>query len=1584
MAGVIGSVAELVFQAGRDTDVDDAAGDGTLTVADGVVLQSSDRLALLAGASGFGDLVFEENGAFTLAANDIELRAGAGPDSLNDDQDDRSRILAFQSERNTLIDIRRAEMMADFVSTPGIELSFEFRQDEGIDSDPDLPDFDRFSSAPGIDSFGTAGPLVEYRVRSDKGSIDFRGDATGGDRFTQAALSLIGRQSDDDPAIRVDDTFAFEGTQLELGSGTDFTYTQRLADAFNPTDDPSAVRDRITLRAGVNGSGTLRFEGEDEDSVAVTARQIDLVASAGANGQGESRIQVDNGEFDLSGGTFGPRTLVYQVDGDIDVDDLPSQGQFTGGLPNILAIRADDGRLRLEDFDITSLPLFLDDVPGSDIGARLILEGDIVSLSEDDGGDLVLTPDLPADPNDPLRNLRLRLRANTLQLEASTSDVDSGDGRVLLGGRNEETPPVEGTDTDYSTQTLLIEGFDASTEIATTENLSALSEVEDDPGIYNLEDGRGPTSIVIDQDGAVTPDELPLRFAIAGYLERSTASDENDEPIATSYGISSLQSTVTLTPDNVSGSDLRIGGSNAPIKGDISFDIGDSSLYLDETGGLYPGASNLYAFENVAAYSGDSIIVSSGVTMSATDTILLAAAVPLTPFQPTEPIQQMGNLVFGDQDPSDDTDVVRNIILRANQILLTAGSNGTITNPDEDGDGQRDPIPQSALAQIDFRGLQSIEREGDFGTSLLAVRQSRNFNLGSEDELPTNVGRGDIVTPLTFNAPAAPEDEWNTLDLSSIQGRLTVTRIGEISEFTQSLTLGRTRPDASVVVETLLTDPFADRDGLGGFEGQVRLEANDVTFQFPSTAPDDAEFTLNTPRLQLVSDTIVSGTEAFDSEGRLRSDLFESGAPLRPIVRVKQPGDFASTFLPRPDRYFRIPLTIERDSTEQLRGSLEEIDIELTTTGSELTLGDDVREGASFSNLILQTLDPTANITIDFDSLTPGYDTYDFAANDIDSFDYAALQLTSLDMHANRSIQEGTITVAPFSPDVVDGMLSDMPADLTITTAGDQRFGGDVALQETLSTNGRDIRFTGDVYRDGSSGLARDDAGLIVESRHEVFFEENIGVHDNLAQLDSALGKLWLLFDSDARFGTPSVQFGKRIDLDGDGIAETPVNSNQTVLVNGDIVFATLALDDPNNPQDEDDGNLVDDFRNDIEMARTLGNIANALARYDVGRIDTAPYATIGKSRGDLTFRTLGQYSHFIMASGERLSVGGDLEINQIDAPDAVVTLGDVGALDIEVVNANQIGLVRRNAGVTLLPDGSSSQDAGPVILANTLDFGGTPLEVIGRGKTTRFGVENPYDPTLPSELNAFGVFANTNDGGLLSPGSFAFDPSLLEYVDVVASLLPAGASRSELAGANGPFFLPTPTPAIRDTPPLEHPERMMELDVEALPLPTDATLARLEGAAVIDDLGRMSDDYTARVSDVRLDEQDSELAVALHGKLFGPDGDRAGEVREILQDALDRYLETTRARRVIGFELRRFVKNRPSSLLEAYTTLDELDSLFRYHRRLGLSPGEYRRIQHVWLQDIQPDGITLDELSEAIHPSRYVRGSDILDIFGR
>jgi hypothetical protein len=120
-----------------------------------------------------------------------------------------------------------------------------------------------------------------------------------------------------------------------------------------------------------------------------------------------------------------------------------------------------------------------------------------------------------------------------------------------------------------------------------------------------------------------------------------------------------------------------------------------------------------------------------------------------------------------------------------------------------------------------------------------------------------------------------------------------------------------------------------------------------------------------------------------------------------------------------------------------------------------------------------------------------------------------------------------------------------------------------------------------------------------------------------------------------------------------------------------------------------------------------------------------------------------------------------------------------------------------------------------------------------------------------------------------------------------------------------------------------------------------------------------------------------------LHEILFRADGTRIPEVKTTLQAALDRYKAMSGARRVLGFEFRRYLRNRPSTEYDAYETLELLDDLFSLHRHMGLTPGEYKPIQARWLELIRPEGITSSELSEAIHPSRFIRGSDILDIFG-
>ena len=1541
-ARAVASVDDLAFQAGRNTGVEGAAQDGTLSVEEGVFLRAGDRLSLHAGASGFGDLVFATSTpplvpATRLAANVLELRAGAGQDSLNGDASLRSAIRDLPS-----IDLRDA-MDLDFVSRGTTALAFAYRQDAAIDAARDLPVFDNFTST-SISSFDGAGAItpVAYSVRSDFASVDLTTDTTDGARFTDATLSLVGLDGVV-AAIQVDDDFSFIGPAIELGGVGNFTYTQRLAGIFNPAGVPAEARERVTLRAGLNDPGVLGFE----NAATVTAGRIELVAGDGSGGDVGSRVAVAGGRFDLSGAAAGERTFVYQEDEDLQLVDLPTNDQFIGGLPNILAIRDDGGLLDLADFDVRDLRGRFE----AGVQARLILEADTIELLANDGGDLILT--------DEATDLGLRLRANLLRLEALVAGTTTEQGRVIAGGRSTDAPPVGlQNDAAFTGESLLIEAFDPTREIATTTNLSSASQPDEMADMWSLTNGRGPTTIIVDQDGAVTPADLPDRLAISGNLTRSLDDDPDGDPIPTTYEIASRQESVTLAAENVSGSDLVLGSELTPLLGPITFLAGS------------------YAFENVDAYTTDSIFVEAGVDMGAQEAITLAAA--LLAGQPTEVIDlanPMGQLVFAGTSAS---------MLSANRIALSAGPDFTVSNPDgstDTLDGVPDTIDPAALARIDFSGLMSLAQTGDPDTATFSARQSRGFDTriaGSP---------GDVSSALIAGA-----GDWDSVELASTQGALTLAAPEALADFTDDLLLGSLLEDASVVIETSAADPFASFANAAGQNGQVRIEANELTF----VAGPGVELDLDSPNLRIASSSFQTFLESLRELGRVSSD---PDVLDRPIVRIVQSGDFSATRLIRPDRYLRPLFNPFTGITQEItRESLSQVEIQLVSTGNSFVFGDGLREGAWMSNLLVDvgglSGGAASDVLLSLGGLAPGYRFDDFSTPDLDASDFAALQLTSLEIDSGDGA--GTITIGPFSVGTPGAPPPN--GDLTIETTGDQLYSGQTVLEDTLSTEGRDLRFTGDIYRDSSLSLEAD-AGLIVQSAGEVFFEEDLGTSsDSGVATDPSerLGKLFVLFDSDVRGTTPAVQFGRRTDLDGDGVAETPVVSDQLVLADGDIVFATADLNEADDPQNDDDGDLVADFRASIENAADLDDLEAALASLGIGRSTLPSYATIGKSAGNLSFLSA-MNGHFVMASGERLSVGGDLDI---DHAGGVVSLGDVSALSLRVANASQIGLVRRNSGITLALDGSTSKDGGAAILANTIDFGGVGPELYGVGKDTRFGVTNPWDPSLPAFLGQFSVFAMLPSGGPLDLSFFSFVGS-----ERVPSLVPRGASRSELSGAFGPVEVPRPTRGTREAPPITNAERLAELDVDARETPEHVRIARLQGAAIIDDLvyterAERAEDETGAsasgaydeagahrfvtVTAARLDAADAEDAIRLYEELFGPDGARAGEVRATLQEALDLYLETTRARRVIGFELRRFVKNRPSTLLETYSTLDQLDTLFRYHRRLGLSPGEYRRIQTGWLEQIQPDGITIDELSEAIHPSRYVRGSDILDIFGR
>lgn len=1524
----------VAFVAGRDTGVAGLARDGTLTVEAGGTLASADRLSLHAGASGFGDLVFEA-GTTTLQADDVALRAGAGVASQNGDAASVSRIVGLADA----VAIRNAEGLSFQARTSDPEgLAFEVRQDAGWLGTSDLPDAADFGLGLG-DTFAldAGAPAVHYRIQSDAGAVDLRGLAA--DRFEDAALALLGLQTTTSAAILVDPAFGFDGPRIELGGSGGFTLDETLAAAFDLAGTATSW-ERITLRAGADRTGSLGFSPGSAGSLTLAAPRIDLVAGDGVGGQTGSTIAPSGARFDLSSAAEGEATLVFEQDAAIGLADLPAATDFVV-LPNVLALRSDDGAIELDGLDLTALPILLNGVAmgGGDLAARLILEADSIRLAAAADADLALTEDGDGDATNDLRNVRLRLRTNELVLEASAGDT-GGTGRVLAPAAAAATGPQ--ADAAFDDDPLLVEAFVRDGQGVTLTNLGAASAVAGTPGSFDLGAGRGPGELAIDQVESVSDADLPDHRVFAGHLARSLEDDANGDPLATRYRIESIDGGVTIAALDVDGSLLEIGSSFDPIEGDVALGAGS------------------YDLESLAAFSRGTIRVESGVTMTARDTIQLEAALVEDPTDVANafvPGNAMGGLTFCTEALATCTGAsAPTTTLTANRILLTAGPDRTVTNPDGTtgaADGEADPIDDAELARLDLAGLASLGRAAQARplASRVTLRQSAAF-----DTAASGVGR--VIDD------GATTDEWDTIELVSRQATLTVGELDRLGPNARGLELGALEADTTVVVE--LADPALGLGAAAGFEEVVAIESDDVLIRNIGSG----ELDLDAPNLRLISSTLLSSFPTASELGQLRSD---PTALERPLVSIEQPVDFSGVALPRPDAYWRRTTDAAGIATDTRRASLAELDLQLTATGGDLVLGPAIREGASFGNLILRST--VGDVVFDFsatpnaDRWTPGFGPglYDFATPDLDETDFAALQLASLDVEPGPG---GEIRVLSFGA-TPDG------EDLTIRTDGEQRFGGLLALAETLASRGRELLFADDVYRDTSAPDL--EAGLIAQATQRVTLAGDVGTSsDANASSPGALGRLWVLFDRDGGGVNPTLELGERTDDDGDGIAERPVASTQTLRTTGEIVVASVGLSAPENPLDDDDGDLLADLRAAISGAGSLQALADQLDAFGVGRQALSPYATIGKGAGDLSIVTGGgATANFVMGSGERLSVGGNLSI---DTGAAAAVLGDVSAIDL-VVSAGEIGLVRRNAGVTTEASGATAQDAGSVVMANTIDFGGVTPAVIGRGKQPRFGVVDPFDPTLPAFLGRFPLFANTASGRPLVAADFRFVGGPLARVP---ALTPRGASRSELTGAFGPVEVPIATPPPREAPPLRRAERLKELDVTARETPLRVQLDRLRGAAIIDDLGGPTDEGRVVVTAARLDASDAERAIELYESLFGPEGERAGEVRAVLQEALDAYLETTRARRVIGFELRRFVKNRPSTLLEAYQTLDRLDALFRYHRRLGLSPGEFRRIQRDWLDRIQPEGITLDELAEAIHPSRYVRGSDILDIFGR
>lgn len=508
---------------------------------------------------------------------------------------------------------------------------------------------------------------------------------------------------------------------------------------------------------------------------------------------------------------------------------------------------------------------------------------------------------------------------------------------------------------------------------------------------------------------------------------------------------------------------------------------------------------------------------------------------------------------------------------------------------------------------------------------------------------------------------------------------------------------------------------------------------------------------------------------------------------------------------------------------------------------------------------------------------------------------------------------------------------ADLFDDLTLVTGLSQSYNGRVWLDNP--TDG-DIELVGDIVefadridKDDVSAAASGSGTLIVGVVTEARFNGDVGTSTNTGADSGELDRLRLNFDPSA-VATSTARFG------------TAAGGSPTTV-----------------------------------KARTIEFVAVSDASADT-QVPRAPItSTIYKKNGDLNFIA----DVFTMGIGEKLTVQGNLDIGVL----STATLSDLSALTVRVGSqggpAPTIFIQRRAPGFYLTQNGSTQPDGGIDFVANTIAFDGN-IVLTGFGQNPIYGLADPR--TAPAFMDGFSVFAVQQNGLPLTVGAFDWAVS-----SVLPDLHPEGASRDDPSTM---FFKNDLVPI----PPAWEAEawlpwqrsQLSDLFVFARSMNRREYASWLADAAIIDDVGRDLQAWDGRplpVAAQRLDGEGAKRAVVLFEEIFGADGGNVEHLRRVLQRAVDQYQRNTGARRVVGFELRRYVKNRPSSLYQAYQLLEDLDTLFAQHRGLGLTPGEYRPIQGRWLAAIQPEGITTQELAEAVQPSRYVRGSDVLDIFG-
>jgi len=346
--------------------------------------------------------------------------------------------------------------------------------------------------------------------------------------------------------------------------------------------------------------------------------------------------------------------------------------------------------------------------------------------------------------------------------------------------------------------------------------------------------------------------------------------------------------------------------------------------------------------------------------------------------------------------------------------------------------------------------------------------------------------------------------------------------------------------------------------------------------------------------------------------------------------------------------------------------------------------------------------------------------------------------------------------------------------------------------------------------------------------------------------------------------------------------------------------------------------------------------------------------------------------ARFIMGTGQKLSVAGDLTINATTS----ARVSDISTLGAMAVNAPAISINRRAGGVLLsgLPSGNGVTFLTPVVdsgvdfvAGKTITFSSTPT-LLGTGNDPQFAT--PDSTGIGANLSAFPARSfGSITGDLFNSGSLVLD------------LRSAGPSNTNiattLAGA-------TPRPG-----PIDQLEPERTLDSEQLQTLADLGIST-KGAGrqqVLDLLmgrtlyvdtpgGVTAGAQDSRITQNRLSPDAVDRVVAAYRAVMVTESRdpqsglsirarRDGEIRANIDGSWKRYAEAAGAKAdALGF--RAYLEAVPTEA-QTLADMDGLRELFKQVGALGLTPAEARAARAFILKQVTPASMSAEQLESAI-----------------